>query len=557
MSDPAYLLEDLFSFLCALHADDIGVRGARWLPTRALHRINASLRLRDSLHGPLRAQRGGRYGSTERETHRIRFLHFLAESAGLVACAGRYLKPTSRIAGWLRASPFEQATQLMSAAFPAQPNRDHDDRWRAFRLPGGQCLASPSAELRPVLNLLRDAPPGEHIRLTTIRKLAPLPAYDGDDAEDRPERILHQVLLILNWLGVVAWCGPHRIEVTDWGAALLGRPHAPAPCPGLLSYSPAALACNDRTTLPIPNDRPTLYELAGYADPVAAAPRRLYRLSRDRVQRAFQRGVSLDHLLRFLRLATGSPLPDPVGERLRRWRDEIDSVSISRVTLLEARDPALLNDLAGSRRDRETFARTLSPRAVVVREARLRPLLRSLERRGLCPRLDAPSPSRARPRALQAFSPTTLAHLAVSLRLGYELSDLLPPEYRAPYSILQDIEDALDESGRADVKQAAAEAAARLRCELMPVASQPREDDLPVSDERLAAVQDRLAHAIAGDDPLRIVYTDARRETTARIVEPHRIEWRGATPYLIAFCRLDRDERTFRLDRIREMQNVE
>jgi predicted DNA-binding transcriptional regulator YafY len=63
-----------------------------------------------------------------------------------------------------------------------------------------------------------------------------------------------------------------------------------------------------------------------------------------------------------------------------------------------------------------------------------------------------------------------------------------------------------------------------------------------------------IRRAIAKNRPLDIVYTDALGVTTTRVVEPHRLEQRGSTHYLIAFCRIDRDERTFRVDRIQTIQ---
>jgi len=74
-----------------------------------------------------------------------------------------------------------------------------------------------------------------------------------------------------------------------------------------------------------------------------------------------------------------------------------------------------------------------------------------------------------------------------------------------------------------------------------------------------------IERAIQIGAPLEIVYySPYRDEVTTRVIEPHRVEWRGRTPYLtpalragasVAYCQLDGDERTFRVDRIRSISD--
>lgn len=71
-----------------------------------------------------------------------------------------------------------------------------------------------------------------------------------------------------------------------------------------------------------------------------------------------------------------------------------------------------------------------------------------------------------------------------------------------------------------------------------------------------ASAEDTLAAlkaAIQAGRPLRLTYLSSGGEVTDRTVEPlGLIEW-GANTYLEAFCRLRRDKRHFRLDRIRDV----
>jgi len=543
------LLEDVFTFLCYLHSEDTSPRGHRWLSSSALAYLNIHFRVRDAGKSvPLTDQRGTR-GLTERQTERIRFVHFLCEAAGLVALTGRFLKPTLRAAHWLDASHQQRAAQLFAAAFPVAPDRGHGELWRAYRLPGHR-LASPSHDLAPLLQILREAPRDERIRVTTLVKLVPLPAFDADDPDAQPEPTLRGVLGYLDWFDAIDWHGPSTVRLTDWGAVLLNRPDAPTPVlPDLDTLS--ALLVAGTTHLDLVAGLPTLYELSRYAELVAVKPVRRYRLDRARVQRALERGTTLDHILRFLESATGAPLPQPVAAALRRWADEFGRLTLRRAVLLEARDPRLLAELAGTRAVRESILRTLSPRAVIVRESRIPALMRHLTRRGLAPRLDPSLPHVHT--SNHRFDDATLAHLLLAVRMCHLLSDRLPPAYRVPYSIVLDVEQRLSPRDRGLAADLAAEAAARL----LETRARPTAADAPLPAPINREILAEIERAIAADAPLEIVYTDAHQRTTTRVVEPYRIEQRGKTEYLIAYCRLDQDERTFRLDRIQIMKNVE
>ena len=63
-----------------------------------------------------------------------------------------------------------------------------------------------------------------------------------------------------------------------------------------------------------------------------------------------------------------------------------------------------------------------------------------------------------------------------------------------------------------------------------------------------------LGVAIRDERPIRITYDGGTRGTLRRQVTPLGLMQSGRRVYLIAFCHLDRMEKTFRLDRVREFQ---
>ena len=254
---PLALLTDVFTFLAFLHAEDIAPMRLRFLAPSALANLDAQLRVPDGI--VFTPRRAGKRGATERETERIRFIHFLCEAAELVALTGRFLKPTPRAAHWLTRSTFDRAAEL----FAALCNNSHrvQDLWRIYRLP-----ASP-AMLVMLLDLLRAIPRDDPIHLTTLHKLIALPMLD-DVRDASSETIWRDLLRYLEWFGVIQNDGATAptLRLTAWGACLLRRTDAPT-LP--VDPPPQPLELRELTFhIPPYAHLPTLYELADYATPL-------------------------------------------------------------------------------------------------------------------------------------------------------------------------------------------------------------------------------------------------------------------------------------------------
>ncbi len=79
---------------------------------------------------------------------------------------------------------------------------------------------------------------------------------------------------------------------------------------------------------------------------------------------------------------------------------------------------------------------------------------------------------------------------------------------------------------------------------------------IPVTSEpdAIAAVYGDLENAVRKETCIRLRYESIPSGVTERVVEPYFIVFRGRSFYLVAFCRLRNEFRTFRLDRIRELE---
>jgi predicted DNA-binding transcriptional regulator YafY len=66
-----------------------------------------------------------------------------------------------------------------------------------------------------------------------------------------------------------------------------------------------------------------------------------------------------------------------------------------------------------------------------------------------------------------------------------------------------------------------------------------------------------IEQAMRAQTALRIRYKGSDGQHSERVVEPRKVTLRETATYLVAYCHLKHEERTFRLDRIVELRVVE
>jgi hypothetical protein len=456
---------------------------------------------------------------SELQTDRIRFLHYLAEAAGLVAPAGGLLKPTPAAWGWLQAAEVERRRALWDG-WRADLRRPSHDRalWQWYRLPGDRAFVCTALDTLPNLP---QAPDRQTLYLRA-RAMAEgtLPA-DGDVAT-----AFHALRN-----GPLAWAPP--------------LPDAPAPVP---SCSPASFLSVDdedaiQLALPQPPDRPPLHPLVALGLP--ALDRATRRLTQQRFVDLLAHGHSRPWVAHTLRELTGAPLPDDVLARLADWEAAARGLTLRRLTLLSVADRQLLSDLAAQRAVRTCLGETLSPHHVAVDSTQVEKLLRALHRRGHTPLVEpgaVPSDAAPPPAEVEAA-----AYLWLALRVTLDLGDVIPLATVPPAALLDRLAASLDPDHLAALSAQADAVAQAVRDTIDGYTSFPA----PLPDVDAKAIQAAVEQALKTDSPIEIVYhTAGRGERTTRVVEPLRLDERRGAAYLVAFCRLRGEERVFRLDRI-------
>jgi hypothetical protein len=562
MAQLLFLFHDVVTFLALLSAEEIHPLGSRYLPPTALAKLARLLIVSDPIaltqsrnsHGHWRA--GTRLRTTERQAERIRLIHYLAEAAQFVARTGAVLKPTPWFSRWLTDSPQARAHTLWRAAFPTQPTHADDQLWRAFGLPGKH-LASPLATLQQLFELFRHLPTDYRIKTTTLIKLLALPVFDDDAPENRPATLLDGWLKLLEWWGIIARDQRASVQLTAVGAVLIDHPAAPPwtmnPTPQPLHWSTTRGATLPDLIAPRDADPACVFALSDYAIHHATLTaktesRRMYQLDPARVQTALARGVALTKVYDCLERATGDAVPRRVDEWLLNLVRASAHVTVRSALVLQVDDPTVLTELTRAKVIRQCVQSTLSPRAVIVRPGKLATLARQLAHRGYPTNIATP----LRGTADKSFDQPTLAHLYISARLAHQRGET----YRPPYSLILDLEARLGARDRTCAEEILS--AARPLIKKPALNSWQPSDiescELEPCETRFADLLASIQRALATQTVLEIVYHSPHNdETTTRVVEPLRLEYRAAIPYLIAFCRARQDERAFRVARIQQL----
>ncbi len=557
MSQISFLLQDVLTLLSFVASHAIHPIGSNYLPPSALKQLNPLLTQSDSLPlHPTRNVKGQwdkhvRTSVSERHAPRIRWIHYLADSAHLIARAGSLLKPTPHFSQWLNPSADQRAQILFQSAFPSHPTQADEKRWRAFGLPGKH-LPTPLATLQQLLEVFRQVPTSQTFTHRALVKLLALPHYDDDALEDQPANVLAAWLDLLQAFDVITPDqAPH---VTPFGAHLLQHPNAKpfslTQKIQLLHWLPLQDTHPPSLVAPLDTQPAILFALVEYAIHLATLAssrhtRCLFQLDETRIRRALDQDKTIAQICDFLEQATHDALPRAVTDWLYRIGGNYGHITLRSAVLLETDAPALLSQLTHNQTIRQCIHRTLSPRAVVVQPSHIRRLTRYFERNNYQPRLELAN-QRTTPKQ---FDQATLAHLYISARLVHQLHALTPGSYSPPYSILQDLAQQLTPHDRALADEIINESQNPLPRPRQPVAESTTAD-LEHQNTFLPIV----VTAIEKNTLLEITYHSPYGEgATRRLIEPLRLEYRRTIPYLIAYCHLANGERTFRLARILEL----
>lgn len=498
--DAVALVRDVALLLGMLLNTPMRLLHGRWLSPSALKAINRCLSQPEALTGV----------RSEFQTYRLRFLHYLAQTAGLVSVQNRRLLPTPEAWSWLNL-PYQEAHAHLLAAVQADLHA-RSPLWEQFKLP--QVGAA-------VWEALLALPSGVYT-VGSVAETFQLQLLDGDASL----HIRAALLGPLRWLGMGALdLAQMMLQLPKFGA--IGRAEIKTYPDSIGVILPSA-----------PPLRP-LVELLAWARVDEAG----LRLDAPSIALALESGLSLAQMLNTLTALTGAVVPDHVKNKLKMWERAARQVQIRQVVVLEVAHEREMQAIRADWRLRPFLGQQLSPRHVVVRDEYT--LRQRLIRRGyrvpplvdkaadLLPRTNSDDP----------------AYLWVALRVCQALTGLIPAPILFPGAAAQSLEPLLSNRLTA-LREIADHYVGRVQ-----EALRPRADDLEERPQQQAAahIQRVVEQAQQQGRALMIrYYSPYSDDITERVIEPQTIYARNGATYVEAWCQRESAARTFRVDRILE-----
>lgn len=485
----------------------------RWLPPSVLRAVNQRLTPPfDSI--PLQGEGvGGEVPRSELQTGRLRFLHYLAEAGGLVAVQGGCLRPTVAAWKWLRLPASVRWQGLLNAV---KGDFARCDRlWDRYRLP------STDKQLWVVLieQLDRLTPGCTYSLQAFFQRIRP---YLVDDLESSVMALLHEPL---TWLGIV------RIEADAM---------AMMPCSFREPQNARLMLQKDSLDVILP-DVPHLHSLVSCCAWAKMEAQRLV-IDADAIAGALEKGSEVRQIAAWLAELSGAPLPSEIYERIESWGRKAQSLTLRQVSLLTAHDPAVLTEIRSDWRLRPLLGEPLSPHHMLVLSDR--ELLPRLERRGY--RVTDHLTSSSLPDISQ-LSPEMAEYLWLAVRVYQKLGAFVPQNIAIPGAARAWLTAQLP-NGEADRLETESEILIDRLAQII----QGKNISPPmIQQENPTNIRAAVQSVYEERGALTIEYfSPVRGERTIRTIEPVMLYERNGAEYIEAWCRLDDDTRTFRLDRI-------
>ncbi|HJZ49515.1 MAG TPA: helicase-associated domain-containing protein [Roseiflexaceae bacterium] len=346
----------------------------------------------------------------------MQFVRRVGEGAGLLRVgADSKLRPTREALDWLKQPSLERARRLLEGWVAS--SWDELSSFAGIKVQRAYFRDLPLAK-RAILRLLGQVSAGTWIALdqfvAEVKRVEPdfarpdgrydtwgLLSYtrqplNGFEFWDQVEgRQLADIAGgTLRWLGLTDLgvqgekAVSFRLNVR--GAALIAGA-APPPEP---STEPLVVQPNFEVVAPAFASPYARFQLGRIAERIGDArePAGVYRLTKRSVQAALERGITFDDMLRFLNDQSEHEPPQNVLASLREWAGQHGQLTMRRAVLLEADDPALLEQVRRDKRVRMPKVESLTETAWLVREGDASELAERLRKAGFGLAGDGDSP---------------------------------------------------------------------------------------------------------------------------------------------------------------------
>ncbi|MEZ4673336.1 MAG: WYL domain-containing protein [Caldilineaceae bacterium] len=514
----------------------------RWLPPSVVALLCTRLGLdQEPDFSPIRSERHHPY---------LAFLHYLALAADLIGVTPSALQLTPTAWLWLNADAATRQQQLETAWFtaPLALAQRFPFRWEPLS-PRTRAFVS---ERLATLAAGQQIPLAELVqqwRLLDSTGLLPGPRPD----DWRDEVTLYDPLVALI-RGALHWLGLVELTMDD-GALYASRPLSVARPPAALCImpkQPVNTILAPLTALPV-----HLVQLAPFCDwTVATAPTatpHTFTLAPDRMAQLAAAGITATEIFEAITAALGRQPSRRLVQRIRTWLKPGQQLAIRPLVVLEADTPERLAQLRRHKLVRNRLGAVIAPNRMALNPDDAPALAQTLRTLGYY--VEPPAPSSPPPELVEGDGKDGGLTLEVQwflLTLYQGLGKQIPLPMTPPRAARQAIRQQLTQQ-----QQAAAEAAANNTLERLQAALngylQIPAWSMPATADAAPVIQAALDQ---GHDIEIRYWGPGDGHVTTRTVTPYWIEARHDISYLIGWCHLRQQERTFRIDRIEAVRVV-
>jgi len=271
-----------------------------------------------------------------------------------------------------------------------------------------------------------------------------------------------------------------------------------------------------------------------------------FQLTPLSIQRAALNGYELQMILDLLQLSIAQPIPVEFVDLLSEWYGRYNQYRLRPVYLLETNTADQMAHLRQKRRINDYIADTISARAVVIRPTVKKPLTRWLAQQNY----------RLMIEEAPGLNHTTLngpAHYAwLSMKVLQQLGALIGDNVRPTDHLLDSYATALTAEELSDLAVQADQIVANIES-----AIRGKDSFFPSECGVDNTIKKKIEGAIASEKNLFIHYQGLRDDSPRRRqIYPQWLEQQGGLFYLTAYCLTMEDERVFRLDRIKQVEET-
>jgi|GEM_PF-2540615 len=514
------VLRDISAMLGVLMQSQAKPVHGRWFSLSLMRQINQSLVVGEDLTAI----------RSELQTGRLRWLHYLAQVAGLISIQNGVFTPTMSAWRWLSSPSSYQWDSLMQAV-----ERDLESKhplWHQFRFPDIQMNT-----FQVVRHILDDLAPENHYRVKDILQM--LKPYLLDDS-------VYEIACLLR--GIFVWSG---ILVFKRGTIFVHRQTPPSGSEGILPVhsnrdsDSDILALRDTSgeiqslSLHVP-DTPSiaLTTLLSFAKSEGKGA----ILNQETMREAYRQGLDTATIIDTLQTITGEAIPLGIQQRIADWLQNARCLRFKAVMILESDDPAIIDRIRGDWRLAQYIDRRISATQITIYSDKRDQFLQALERRHM------PVTSFVRPqetkRITDKMTSDMAEYLLLALRTYQKLQGRLDGGTPIPKALAHWLSAQIEDTDFIEAQADDLVHAVQKRIpQVHPIADETRQDEASIRRMMYLAHQRNIPITIDYYSP----YLD---ETTTRTITIHIISDSNELTYIEAYCHLVKDKRTFRMDRI-------